>query len=459
MKFTRWLVAGVCLSVAFSSAHSATANDSPQEIRIQLSTTSSLSPLYASKIFLEDNSMAPAYTKELETVFDHDFNHNGKTKVLARNADKEKILQNKDPQGAFNVKEWKSQGVPYVIKLSVKNKKLSASVCNIATGSLKVFPEIPLSGSLSQDRRQIHKLSDGIHKALFHEEGIANSRVLFSFQNKSSADSSKNISEIWECDWDGANVRPVTKENTYCVTPVLIPKGGQFAKDMFLYVSYKSGQPKIFISSLEEGVGKKAVDIRGNQLLPAISRQRDKMAFICDASGRADLFVQPIRPDNGQMGTPVQLFSFPRSTQASPTFSPDGSKIAFASDKDGSTRVYVISSQRSEKRAVPQLITKKNRENSCPSWSPDGTKIAYSAKTDGIRQIWIYDFASGEETQLTFGGGNKENPCWAANSLHLVFNSTDSSTSDLYLVNLNQPEAIRITQGPGKKHYPTWGLR
>lgn len=459
MKYNKWLAAGMCLSTALCTSIAAIAGDSPQEIRIQLSTASSLSPLYASKMNVEDGSFTTAYAKELEAVFDYDFNHNGKTKVLARSAEKEKLLSNKDVKAAFNLQGWKSQGTPYVIKLSLKDKKLSASACNIVTGSLKVFPDIPLTGSISLDRKQIHKLSDGIHRALFNADGVAHSRILFSFQNRNSTDSSKSVSEIWECDWDGANAHPVTKENTYCVSPVLIPKGGQFSKDMFLYVSYKSGQPKIFISSIEEGRGKKAVDIRGNQLLPAISKQRDQMAFICDASGRADLFVQPIRPDNGQMGTPVQLFSFPRSTQASPTFSPDGSKIAFVSDKDGVTRIYTISSKRAEKRATPLLLTKKNRENSCPSWSPDGTKLAYSAKTDGIRQIWIYDFATGEESQLTTGEGNKENPCWASNSLHLVFNSTDSSTSDLYLVNLNQPEAIRITQGPGKKHYPTWGQR
>jgi TolB protein len=228
---------------------------------------------------------------------------------------------------------------------------------------------------------------------------------------------------------------------------------------MFLYVTYKTGQPKIYISSVDAPKGLKAVDIRGNQLLPAISKKRDMLAFVCDASGRADLFIQPIEPQSGKMGKPVQLFSYPRSTQASPTFSPDGSKLAFVSDKDGSTRIYTIPTIRAEKRSVAQLITKKNRENSCPSWSPDGTKLAYSAKTDGIRQIWIYDFSSGEEYQLTVGSGNKENPCWAQNSQHLIFNSTDADSSDLYVVNLNQPEAIRITKGPGKKHYPTWGPR
>lgn len=435
------------------------AGKEPAEIRIHLSTASSLQPIYVGRIFQEDYSFPASYMKDLSSVMDFDFSHNGKTKLLTRLEDKEKTLSSKDLQKALDTQEWRKSSAAVAVRLAVKEKKLFASFLNTQKGAVKSLPEMLLSGNLSTDRRIIHRLADTIFKDIFQEDGIANSRILFSFQRAHASDPMQSISEIWECDWDGANAHAVTGEHTYCVTPVLIPKGGHFTKDMFLYVSYKSGQPKIFISSLDKGPGMKAVDLRGNQLLPAISRQRDKMAFICDASGRADLFVQPIKPENGRMGTPVQLFSYPRSTQASPTFSPDGKKIAFASDKDGSTRIYIIPSERSDKRAAAQLISKKNRENSCPSWSADGTKLAYSAKTDGIRQIWIYDFISGEETQLTSGSGNKENPCWASNSMHLVFNSTDSDTSDLYMVNLNQPEAIKITQGPGKKHYPTWGPR
>lgn len=460
MSLQRTLLS-LCLSFGLTTlSYGAEEAQSPQEIRIQLTTASSLSPIYISKCHASDGSVSSSYVTELDKILTHDFNYNGKTKVLAKNEQREKAISSADAKVAFNPQEWKSQGIPYVIKVSIKQSKLQASVANIMTGSLKVFPEIQLSGSISSDRRQIHRLADSIHKALFNTDGIANTRILFSYQNKHpSSETSIGISEIWECDWDGANTHPITKDNNYCVTPVLIPKSSSFTKDMFLYVSYKSGQPKIFIATLEEGIGRKVVDIRGNQLLPAISPQRDKIAFVCDASGRTDLFVQPLRADIGLTGTPVQLFSYPRSTQASPTFSPDGSKVAFVSDKDGTARIYIIPSQRSDKRATPQLLTKKNRENSCPSWSPDGTKLAYSAKTDGIRQIWIYDFASEEETQLTSGPGNKENPCWATNSLHLVFNSTDSQSSDLYLVNLNQPEAVKITNGPGKKHYPTWGQR
>ncbi len=431
------------------------AESPPQEIRIQLATDSPLAAIYLSKIHCQDGSISSSYLQEIDSVLAYDFNYNGKTKVLAKSPNKETLLST-----PHNTTELRSIGAPYAVAFTVKDKKLSATAYDLLSSSAKQISDIPLSGSIAQDRRKIHALSDAIHKVLFHQEGVANSRILFSCQYKNpKAEGTAWLSEIWECDWDGHNARPITKENTYCITPVLLPKDAHFQKDLFLYVSYRTGQPKIYISSIGEAKGSKVVDIRGNQLLPAISKQRDQLAFICDASGRADLFIQPIQSGNGLTGTPKQIFSYPRSTQASPTFSPDGSSLAFVSDKDGATRIYTISTKASQKRPNARLITKRNKENSCPSWSPDGTKLAYSAKTDGIRQIWIYDFATEEEQQLTMGPGNKENPCWAPDSTHIVFNSTDGTSSDLYIVNMNQPDAVKITQGPGKKHYPTWGIR
>jgi TolB protein len=432
-----------------------------QEIRVQLATNNPLTPIYLGSIQDEQSGMDRSYLAQLESVLQFDLNFNGTSKLLAKNDQKEQLLSQIDPQASFNAEKWKTLGIAWVLKASVSNKKLSLSAFSVQTGAVKAFKDISLVGSLIQDRKQIHKLADGLCLAMFNKIGVANSRILYSGQTKSSsANSGEWVSEIWECDWDGMNARQVTKENSYCVTPLFVPASvPNHSSDKFIYVSYKKGQPKIFIASLREGVGKRFIDLRGNQLLPTISPKRDKIAFISDAAGRTDLFIQHIYLDKGQMGTPVQLFSYPRSTQASPTFSPDGSKIAFVSDKDGSARIYTIPATPNEKRANPVLISKQNSESSCPAWSPDGTKLAYSAKSGGVRQIWIYDFASGEERQLTSGAGNKENPAWASNSLHLVFNSTDSASSEIYLVNLNQPEAIKISKDPGKKHYPTWGTR
>lgn len=430
------------------------------EIRVHLATSSSLEPLYIGKIQAKESAFEPSYLAQIEQVIHYDFNYNGSTKVTPVSPDKEQILLNQNNAAAFRAQAWKDMGIHYVVKPSLSGRSLSVYVFDVSSGTLKSCPAISLTGDLNHDRRLIHSLADSIHKVLFSREGIASTRILYAYQVKNPrGDGSGWISEIWECDWDGANSRQITHDNSYSVTPVAIPHHSQFNNDRFLYVSYKMGQPKIYIGSLRGGEGKRLIDLRGNQLLPAISSKRDKVAFICDAGGRTDLFLQPLNPATGEVGKPVQLYSFPRSTQASPTFSPDGSKIAFTSDKDGGIRIYIISTMPSQKRPNATMISKQNRENSCPCWSPDGTKLAYSAKTNGIRQIWTYDFSSGEEVQLTSGAGNKENPCWAPDSKHIVFNSTDHSTSELYIVNLNQPEAVKISRGPGKKHYPTWGTK
>jgi TolB protein len=425
---------------------------SSEEIRIYLSTTSPLQAVYVSKIHCTDGSLKADYLTQLESVLTFDFNYNGMSKVLPINNEKEQQLR--APNCFSQGKNW---GAAHVIKSTIMGQNLSVAVFSVNSSSLKQFPEVKLSGTLSKDRRMIHKIADAVFKSLYGQEGVASSRILYSVKNKTQDQKQNNwVAEIWASDWDGGNATQLTREGSYCVTPVQLPKSDHYANDRFLYVSYKSGQPKIFISSIAEGVGKRLIDLRGNQLLPAISRQRDKIAFICDAAGAADLFLQEFHPERGEVGKPMQLFSYPHSTQASPTFSPDGSKIAFVSDKDGSPRIYIIPASFTSKRATPTLVSKQNRENSCPAWSPDGKKLAYSAKTKGTRQIWIYDFDTGEEWQLTDGTENKENPSWAQDSKHLVFNSTDGSVSELYLVNLNQPDVVKITHGAGVKHYPTW---
>ena len=173
--------------------------------------------------------------------------------------------------------------------------------------------------------------------------------------------------------------------------------------------------------------------------------------------GRIFLF-NTLTPTEKNRASPISSFLLPSATQASPTFSPDGGKIAFVSDKERLAANLCDGNPRSSGYQTAGSIasTRKNRENTSPAWSPDGKKLAYSARTDGVRQIWIYDFTTEQEWQLTSGAENKENPAWAPDSLHLIYNTETHDVSELYMINLHQQEPVRINLGFGQKRFASW---
>lgn len=455
MLFVYTLV--LCFIQTLSHLHG---NEDLDPMVVRLATDSPLLPIYLVPIIDDQSQFTSRYSKQLEDVLNFDLNHNGSTYTVKQTEAANQLATSGSFAQVGSLADWREQSVQYVIKIAIHGDILSAFVLNVNGQSLKTIDSIPLAGDLSQDRRQIHKLTDTIHKALYGREGIASTHILYSVKTTSLDE--KGISEIWEADYDGKNAHQITKGNHYCISPIYIPPKPGYVTGSFMYVSYQIGQPKIFVGSLKEGSNQRLTYLRGNQLMPTISPDRDKVAFISDVTGNPDLFVQAFSTETGTIGKPQQAFSAKQATQGSPTFSPDGNKLAFVSNKDGSPKIYVIEIPQpgaSLKDIKATLISKQNRENSAPCWSPDGTKLAYCARSKGDRQIWIYDFTTKQEKQLTNGPGNKENPSWAPNSLHLVFNSSGHDASELYMINLNQAEATQITEGKGEKRFPSWEPR
>ncbi len=318
----------------------AMAEAKPEEtIVVNLDTEFRLMPLYLLPMQTDQTAFDAGYVRELEKILYFDLDHNGMTKVMPQEAKANKQAADKQLDNFGQLSLWKGIHAAYVVKVGMHDKQLSARVLSVNTQSLKSIADLTLSGDLRYDRRQIHALADAIFTALFGQKGIASSHLLYAVKTKGA---SGWKSEIFECDYDGGNPRQVTREAGYCINPSYIPPAAGKSPGNYLYVSYQNGQPKIYLSSLKEPKGRRLSYLKGNQLMPAMSFQRDRIAFIGDITGNPDLFLQPFSVDAGILGKPQQIFSAPRATQGSPAFSPDGKLISFVSSKDGSTRIYVL---------------------------------------------------------------------------------------------------------------------
>jgi Tol biopolymer transport system component len=91
------------------------------------------------------------------------------------------------------------------------------------------------------------------------------------------------------------------------------------------------------------------------------------------------------------------------STQAdySPSFSPDGQKIAFVSDRSGAADIWVSPVNGGEPRKLTSL--QPGEIPMWPSWSPDGTRITFFSRRTGVNYAYETDVASGSTRPLKLG--------------------------------------------------------
>lgn len=108
----------------------------------------------------------------------------------------------------------------------------------------------------------------------------------------------------------------------------------------------------------------------------------------------------------------VQLTSSP-SLDAFPAWSPDGSRLAYASDRSGTFELHVRTIGAGGTR---EALTSDGQRNVQPTWSPDGTAIAYhSARRGGI---WVIDIGGGTPRQVSPFGSR---PAWSPDGQLIAF--------------------------------------
>ena len=278
-----------------------------------------------------------------------------------------------------------------------------------------------------------HRMSDEIMKR-FGERQIFTSKIVF-VSNRDGND------EIYMMDYDGRNQTRLTFNKMKDYMPAWAADGGK----KVAYTSYRGDAAGLYIYDIYEGTRFKVFD-RGTNFSPSFSPDGKKLAF-CSTfdEGNAEIYVT-----DGE-GKNMRRMTFNNSSDVAPSWSPTSREVAFTSDRGGTPQIYIMDAEGSNVRR----ISFGGNYHDGPSWSPSGNLIAYVARVDQIFDIYVQDLRTKQIIKLTESNARNESPCWSSDGRHLIFSSNRSGTIQLYSIDYDGTNLRRLTT-QGENKLPDW---
>lgn len=182
-------------------------------------------------------------------------------------------------------------------------------------------------------------------------------------------------------------------------------------------------------------------------LYPAVSRDGRKVVFVRSD----DIWVM-----NGDGTGQTEVMRHP-ARDWSPTWSPDGRRIAFYSDRDGNFEIYTMNADGS---GLTRLTNDPGDDNS-PDWSPDGASILFlSGRGDGVLSVHVMRPDGTGVTRLTDHPFEENSARWSPDGKRVAFARSLSSNTrrdlEIFVMNADGAGLVRLTDNIALEGAPDW---
>src|SRR5260370_13430547 len=329
------------------------------------------------------------YADSLAVIVQRDLQYSDRLTMLQLNAGDAALFYDAFKGLAYDF--FTGLGARVVVEMTATQSRLNVKVHEVARHQAIATIDFAMPpASLSRDwRLAVHTASDSIQAVITNVRRIAATRIAY-----------VRGQTLRVIDSDGAFDLLVPADSN-SLSPAWNPSG-----DHLVYSTYGVGS-RIIATDL--ATGQQTViqkEIRNTQLTtPIYAPDGNSIVYArSDDDGWSTLWRIPLVG-----GGYPQLIERRKGISGSPSFSPDGRRIAFTTDRLGHNEVYIIDADGTNPQWITQFGGDLNEElyRAEPDWSPDGVTVAFQSRVAGLFQIMSVNLRDNSSKRLTDAGENE----------------------------------------------------
>ena len=225
-----------------------------------------------------------------------------------------------------------------------------------------------------------------------------------------------------------------------------------YKQTSIIFASYRDGNMDIYVMNSDGSNQTRLTNNPAKDEYPTWSPDGKRIAFgsnrdsYCEIYENAEVYIM-----NADGSSQTNLTNNPAYDHF-PFWSPDGKKIAFASERDGNMNIYIMNADGSNQTR----LTDNTAHDVKPQWSPDGKKIAFQTTRHGKEEIYVMNSDGSNEIRLTNNPAWDGCLSWSPDGKKIAFASYRDGNDEIYVMNADGSEQINITNNPSDDMAPTW---